>query len=130
NRFGSNSFENENDQFAENQRIGRQLADNNPRPWNETINPDRLYKSRHHAHPPYRPDQDYVSRNRQNNYNQQNYYQEPRFYAGAHGDYPVNDPGWRHHDDDIWTERNAYKDSDFRYRSGHRNYWHEDYDDK
>ncbi|MBK0404784.1 hypothetical protein I5M27_17465 [Adhaeribacter sp. BT258] len=131
NRFGSNSFENENDQFAENQRIGRQLAENNPRPWTETFDPERTYQSRHHGHPPYRPDYP----NRSNAYagqsvNRNAYGNERPFYAGAHQDYPANDPAWRHHDDRIWTERNDYKDSDYRYRSGHRNYWHEDYDDK
>ena len=129
NRFGSNSFENENDQFAENQRIGRQLAENNPRPWNETYDPDRTYQSRHHSHPNYMPDHPVGSRrgyqSRNTNWNDQ-----PSFYAGSHHEYPANDPAWRHHDDQIWTERNAYKDSDYRYRSGHRNYWHEDYDDK
>jgi hypothetical protein len=128
NRFGSNSFENENDQFAENQRIGRQLAENNPRPWNETFDPERTYQSRHHGHPPYRPD--YPVNRYPQAYNRPGNYPEGQFYAGAHHDYPASDPDWRHHDDQIWTERNAYKDSDYRYRSGHRNYWHEDYDDK
>ncbi|MFC5270453.1 hypothetical protein [Adhaeribacter terreus] len=127
NRFGSNSFENENDQFADNQRIGRQLAENNPRPWNETYDPERTYQGRHHSHPGYRSD--YPSRSDQY-YNRSAYGNEPSFYAGSHQDYPANDPAWRHHDDRIWSERNDYKDSDYRYRSGHRNFWHEDYDDK
>ncbi|HSI91201.1 MAG TPA: hypothetical protein VK927_08790, partial [Adhaeribacter sp.] len=31
-------------------------------------------------------------------------------------------------DDKIWTERNFFKDTDYRYRSGHRDQWHRDYD--
>ncbi|KAA9345877.1 hypothetical protein [Adhaeribacter soli] len=123
NRFGSNSFESENEQYPENIRIGMQLADNNPRRWNET--PNYHSNEQRHGHTPnYRPDtpRDYRYENRNRETNQ------------FRGDNPVNpynrfDTGNRHHDTSIWTERNAYKDSDYRYRSGNRGYWHEDYDE-
>jgi hypothetical protein len=123
NRFGSNSFDNENDQFAQNQQVGRQLGENSPRAWNEQNRP-------HGSHPNYRPDAvndiRYVNRNVNPNQNRNE-------WGGRGGENPnmpyySGDDSYRHHDTNIWTERNDYKDQDYRYRSGHRNYWHEDYD--
>jgi hypothetical protein len=120
NRFGSNSFEHENDQFAQNQRFGRLLGENNPRPWNEGNNPYRRPENLHYNHPHYRPDAPH-----------DHYQQGRRRYNGERPQMPgapYDDPA-RHHDDRYWTERNNYKDHDYRYRSGHRGYWHEDYDE-
>ena len=126
NRFGSNSYDNENDQYAQNQQIGRRLAENSPRPWDPRHqgNPTNL----HSGYPNYRPDA--VNDIRYHNDNR------PRNQYGGRGgenpnmpNYP-QDNAYRHHDTKIWSERNDYKDNDYRYRSGHRNYWHEDYDEK
>lgn len=124
NRFGSNSFENENEQYPDNIRIGKQLADNNPRPWNESPH-HSSHDMRHGHRPNYRPDTpnnyDYEARRQETSSFRQNNSENP---------YYRHDTGAQHHDTGIWTERNAYKDSDYRYRSGHRGYWHEDYDEK
>ncbi len=131
NRFGSNSYDDENDQFAQNQQIGRQLHENNPRPWNER-NRSQGPDNRHTQSPNYRPDavNDYRYVNRPGNQNQGR-----NQYGGRGGENPYmpghpEDNGYRHHHDRIWTERNDYKDADYRYRSGNRNYWHEDYDEQ
>ena len=127
NRFGSNSYDNESDQFAQNQQIGRQLHENSPRPWNESGRPHHV-GNRHGHSPNYRPDA-------VNDIRYHNDYTQRNEYGGRGGENPnmpyyPQDEAQRHHDTSIWTERNAYKDNDYRYRSGHRNYWHEDYDEK
>ena len=115
NRFGSNSYDNENDQFAQNQQIGRQLAENSPRPWNDQSR-HHIPDNRHGNHPNYRPDP--VNDIRYHNthlYQNQN----PNQYRSRAGENPrmpnyPNDDSYRHHDTSIWTERNAYKDNDYR----------------
>src|SRR5690349_14823973 len=129
NRFGSNSYDNENDQFAQNQQIGRRLAENSPRPWNEQGRQHGNIPDNRHGHSPnYRPDP-------VNDIRYHNNYRPRNEFGGRGGENPnmpghPEDAAWRHHDDRIWTERNDYKDADYRYRSGNRNYWHEDYDEQ
>jgi hypothetical protein len=125
NRFGSNSYENENDMYPQNIRIGKQLAENNPQPWNEAPNP-AAHDYRHYNHPNYRPDHPV-------DYHRENQQRQSRYGSGENPVMPYYpaDESIRHHDNtNLWTERNAYKDHDYRYRSGHRGYWHEDYDEK
>ena len=139
NNFGSNNYRNDDDNMAENHRIGRRLAHENPHSANGEPNPEGYTSYRHHGSPNYRHDfpQDFQNRqnqpyNQQNQpYNQQQYsgYNSNRQFGGNQNHYnqPYNE-GARHHDTGIWTERNDYKDDDYRYRSGNRNYWHEEYD--
>lgn len=127
NRFGSNSFDNENDQFAQNQQIGRQLADNSPRPWNNQ-NQHQIPDNRHGSRPNYRPDPVNDIRYYNTHQSGNQYSNHPGHYGRMQSNQP--NEGYRHHDTSIWTERNDYKDEDYRYRSGNRNYWHEDYDEQ
>lgn len=120
NRFGNTNYEHPEDRFSDHQRYRLQLGDNAERPWENPYDPERNYRSFRHAQAYYNPYRTGYVENAGNRH----------FYAGAHNDYPANDPAWRHHDDRYWTERNDYKDSDFRYRSGHRGYWHDDYDEQ
>lgn len=121
----ADNFLNRNNHHDDNQQRGRELWHESPQNWYGNNNPNSQYQNRHHGSPNYRPDDAY--RQNQHPYQQEqpagNYGKRTQVMPGA-----PYDAAWRHHDNHTWSERNDFKDDDYRYRSGHRDTWHRDYD--
>lgn len=129
---------------GENQRIGRDIyRERGDRPFNEQYRSGQSY---HNQNEGYRPDQTHYGSRPDSSYRNQN---NINYGDNRNRNFPDNGP-WsnanpqrsyrndlnnppreyrdytrpeQHHDHRDYTERNAYKDTDYRYRSGNRGNW-------
>jgi hypothetical protein len=128
---------------AENHRVGQELYRRDQQ--NQNRHPQEQYpggQQHQNRQQGYNPDQahygsrpDSAYRNPNINFGDNPYrqdndhrYDRPAFRneGGTTGRSPYPEDFTRpeqHHDNRMWTERNRYKDEDYRYRSGHRDTW-------
>lgn len=133
--------------YEENQRVGQELYRRDQQ--NQIRHPQERYQSgqnyhnrnegysREQTHYGSRPDSAYRNPdiNFGDNPDRQQYRHDRPSYArreGTSSQSPYPEDFTRpeqHHHDFPWNERNRYKNDDYRYRSGHRNTWQQDYEE-
>lgn len=129
--------------YAENQRVGQDLyrrdQQNQIRSPQERYQSGQGYHNRQEGYSPgqihygSRPDSAYRNPNinfgddphrRDQDYRQERHPYQSRSGTSSRSPYPEDfTRPEQHHHDRAWTERNRYKDDDYRFRSGHRDTW-------